>query len=130
MFKKLIAAVAVAGCLALFVPQAANAEMIVKPGHRTTSLTQAPQTATATSQTVDRISSRLASDGVYADQLATAVASGNTKAVSQLFASEGAVVQSVDQVAQTDLVIQVRVTVCVSYGGYRVCGTIIVTVEL
>lgn len=130
MFKKLLAAVAVAGCLALFAPQAANAEMIVKPGHRTTSVAQAPQTASVTSQTVDRISSRLASDGAYADQLASTVAAGNTKAISQLFASEGAVVQSVDQVSQSDLVVQVRVTVCVSYGGYRVCGTIIATGEL
>jgi hypothetical protein len=104
--------------------------MIVKPGHRTTSVAAATPSAPAPTQTVDRISSRLATDEVFADQLATAVTNGNTKAIAQLFASEGAVVQSVAQESQTNLVVQVRVTLCVSYGGYRLCGTVIVTVDL
>jgi len=40
MFKKMLAAIAVAGCFALLAPQAANAEMIVKPGHGSVSVTQ------------------------------------------------------------------------------------------
>ena len=132
MFKKIIAAIAIAGCLALAAPQAASAG-VLQPADGT-SLDEGGTWSSGgeyvTAETADRISARVASDDAYAQQLADAVVQGDTSSLSTLLAAEGAVVQAVDTEYVSELRIRVRVTVCVTYDGVRYCGTVIVTVEL
>ena len=131
MINKLIAAAAVAGCFALFAPQAANAAepvMIVKPGHRTVAV-QTTQTERAITSTVDRLNSRAAANPTYGDQLASAASDGNTKALTSLLASDGATVVSAGQQTMSVRSVSVSLTVCVTVWDTTICGGITVTFD-
>ena len=135
MLKKIIAAIAaiaIVGCLALAAPQAASAGTL-EPADSTyqdDGGTWSSGGEYATAETTERLSTRVAADDAYAQQLADAVVQGDTSSLSTLLAAEGAALQAVDTEYVSELRIRVRVTVCVTYNGVRYCGTVIVTVEL
>ena len=135
MFKRTIAAIAVAGSLFILAPHAAFAdETASRPVSITEqSTTDSKRDAIAQKALYD-LEQRVASDPVLVKQLQAAATRGDTVQASRLLASEGAQVVAIGtnggDMETARVTIRVRVTVCVTVWGTTYCGTITVTVNL
>ncbi len=137
MFKKAIAAIAIAGSLLIVAPRAALAdEAPARPVATTEQGTTDPKRDAAARQAISDIEQRLAADPALARQLQAAAEKGDTASAGRLLASEGADVLAIGTTESSGdheaarVTIRVTVTVCVTVWGTTYCGRITVTVNL
>ncbi len=134
MFRKTLAAIAVAGSLLVMAPRAAIAEETATRPAATAEVEFGAKRDAIAQQALSDIERRLAGDPALVRQIQGAAAKGDTVRASSLLAVDGAEVVSVGTEAaeyETNrLTIRVRVTVCVTVWGTTYCGTIIVTINL
>ena len=134
MFKRTIAALAIAGSLFVLAPHAAFAdETASRPVSIEQSTTDAKRDAIAQKALYD-LEQKVASDPVLVKQLQASATRGDTVEASRLLASEGADVVAIGteggDMETARVTIRVRITVCVTVWGTTYCGTITVTVNL
>ncbi len=134
MFKRTIAALAIAGSLFVLAPHAAFAdETASRPVSIEQSTTDAKRDAIAQKALYD-LEQKVAGDPVLVKQLQASATRGDTVEASRLLASEGADVVAIGtdggDMETARVTIRVRVTVCVTVWGTTYCGTITVTVNL
>ncbi len=135
MFKRTIAAIAVAGSLFILAPHAAFAdEASSRPVAITEQDTANAKRDAVAQQALQDLERRVASDPVLVKQLQASAARGDTAQATRLLAAEGAEVVAIGTEAgdmeAARLTIRVRVTVCVTVWGTTYCGTITVTVNI
>lgn len=133
MFKKTVALLALTGALAVLAPNAALAADEVASRPIATAEQDGGKVDPAVDQAFTDIEQRLAGDPALLKELQAAAARGDTAGASKLLATDGAEVLSItadDSAETTNLVIRVRVTVCVVVFGQVYCRTITVTVVI
>ncbi len=135
MFKRTIAAIAVAGSLFILAPHAAFAdEAPSRPVAITDETTTDAKRDAVAQKALYDLEQRVAGDPVLVKQLQASAARGDIVQASRLLAPEGAEVVAIGTEAgdmeTARVTIRVRITVCVTVWGTTYCGTITVTVNL